>query len=198
MRSALGPVGLAIGFVVAIWLVAAAAGWDDGQVATWVPRSGAVAAVVIVALLVLDVVAPLPGSVLMVAAGSVLGPVAGTGVNAVGLLGAFLVGQAIGTAVARQAASPRRPHPMPPVLVAATRGFPVAGEAVALAAGAAGGDRRTLVGAAAAGSLLVGGLYAVVGAELGATPLLVIVGTVGAAALQASLWWVLRRRSQPV
>jgi uncharacterized membrane protein YdjX (TVP38/TMEM64 family) len=196
MRSALAPVGPAIGFVVAIWLVAAAAGWDDGQVATWVPSSAAVAALVIVVLLVLDVVAPLPGSVLMVAAGSALGPIAGTGVNAVGLLGAFLVGQAIGAAVARPAASPR--HPMSPVLVAATRGFPVAGEAVALAAGAAGGERRTLIRAAAAGSLLVGGLYAVVGAQLGATPLLVIVGTVGAAALQASLVWVLRKRSQPV
>ena len=129
---------------------------------------------------------------------SALGPVVGTGVNAVGLLGAFLVGQAIGAAVARPATSPRRARPLPPVLVAATRGFPVAGEAVALAAGASGGDRRTLVGAAAAGSLLVGGLYAVVGAEFGATPLLVIVGTIGVAALQASLFWALRKHSQPM
>ncbi|WP_045234737.1 hypothetical protein, partial [Deinococcus pimensis] len=58
--------------------------------------SGAVPAVVGTALLVADVLLPVPSSVVMVAYGSLYGVAAGTALSALGGVGAALLGYAVG------------------------------------------------------------------------------------------------------
>jgi uncharacterized membrane protein YdjX (TVP38/TMEM64 family) len=62
----------------------------------WLERGGALAALVGVSLLVIDVILPVPSSLVMVAHGGHFGVVIGTLLSAIGSIGAALVGFALG------------------------------------------------------------------------------------------------------
>lgn len=191
-RSSGRPTVLAALAVIAVWLAAAAAGWSEQTALDWVPASALGAAFVIVALLAVDVVLPIPATVVMAASGAVLGPIAGSAVNAVGLLAGSEAGRLIGAhAWCRRsdvAAAPVKAHRL-----ALTRGMPVFGEAVAVAAGATGTTRRDLLVPAAVGSLVVGSLHAIGGSAIGDEAQLIMLGAVGSGAASLLVFFVTDR-----
>ena len=102
---AIGRVVLVLGLLLAFILVPFAL-WGDridaavphlleGIVSPWALAAAGIA------LLVLDVLLPIPSSVVSVALCVVLGPVAGGSSVMVGMLGAFLLGDAVGRLVSR-------------------------------------------------------------------------------------------------
>ncbi|HEV7659455.1 MAG TPA: VTT domain-containing protein [Allosphingosinicella sp.] len=150
------------------------------------------------ALLALDIVLPVPSSLLATAIGAALGPWLGTLVNAAGLtLGCaagLLLGRS-GSPLARrtlgnglnqrfEAASAR--HGI--VLILACRAVPVLGEASIVAAGAGRAPLGPALAAAAAANFAIGAVYAFAGTA----PLVVAgalaVGLPVAAGLGAWLW----------
>lgn len=151
----------AVGMVIAVFLTAQLLGWDENRVTTWIPESSLAAAVIVIALLVSDTVLPIPSTLLMLAAGALLGPVAGWAVNGLGLLLAALAGHWLGRMVPRFRDVDSKP--LRPLLIAATRGLPVLSESVSIGAGVVDMPRRRFTQPAAAGSIAVGGLYAVAG-----------------------------------
>jgi uncharacterized membrane protein YdjX (TVP38/TMEM64 family) len=169
----------------------------------WLDRAGATAAVVGVALLVADVVVPVPSSVVMVAHGALFGVVAGSLLSLVGRVGGALLGFGIGRrggAVLADRLVPERSGPTARDLlerwgataVVLSRPVPVLAETVVVLAGASGLPWRTVTLAALVGSLPEAVLYALAGAVAAGsrnTALLFAGLLVGAAAL----FLVLRR-----
>jgi len=149
------------GMVIAIWLTAQLAGWNEDRVVDWIPDAAVPAAILIVVLLVADTVLPIPATILMLGAGVLLGPVVGSVVNAVGLLLAALAGYWLGRVAPTAARTPTQP--MIPLLIAATRGLPVLSESVAIGAGVVGVPRERFVAAASSGAVAVGTAYGVAG-----------------------------------
>ncbi|MEN3748401.1 VTT domain-containing protein [Sphingomonas sp. HF-S3] len=155
-------------------------------------------------LLALDIVLPVPSSVVATAMGAMLGGPAGALVNATGLtigciLGLFL-GQA-GTPVARrmlgetgyaQFTGWARRHGV--LALVLCRAVPVLAEASVIALGSAGGRRMPLIAAAALADIGLGGVYAFAGAASGpaAAPALPAVaaalGLPAVALLAVSAW----------
>lgn len=196
---------IAAAFVIAVWAAGAAAGWDEMTAVRWIPSGDVGAGLVIVSLLIVDVVMPLPGTVVMATAGSLLGPIVGAGVNTVGLLGATEVGRLLGRGGSRWA--PAASTAPSPFAIAATRGVPIVSEAVALAAGATGASRREVAWPAALGGAVVGTAHAIAGSAAGDRPLLVIAAGVAAGAATMLIVWLVgvgdlgawspRRRNAP-
>lgn len=137
-------------------------------------RSGAMAALVGVTLLVADVVLPVPSSVVMVTHGALFGVAAGTGLSMAGSLGAFGVAFAVGrrgrTVVVRAVGDAER-HRADRLLerwgvvaIVLSRPLPILAEAVAFAAGGSPLPWLPALAAAALGSLPAAAVYAVAGA----------------------------------
>ena len=174
-------------------------GWREANVAGWVPTAPA-AGPVVVALLVADVVVPIPATVVMAASGAALGPLPGSLVNVVGLLAAALIGHSLGRAFGHGVA--RRPTGegaarvgSPPAwAVAASRGVPVASEAVALAAGFARAPLGRFTSASLVGSVVVGTAHGVAGASAVDHPGLAVGAILGALVVQAALLRAVRWR----
>lgn len=137
-------------------------------------RAGPMAALIGVALLVVDVVLPVPSSVVMVAHGALFGVVAGTALSIIGSLGGFTLGLALGR---RGAALVARAVPEEErlradrlvrrwglVAIILSRPVPLVAETVAIAAGVARLRWSHALGAAALGSLPAAVVYAVAGA----------------------------------
>ncbi|MEM7094482.1 MAG: hypothetical protein AAF567_15880 [Actinomycetota bacterium] len=154
-------VSSAAGMVIAIWLTAQIAGWDEDRVAGWIPDSTVAAAAVVIALLVGDTVLPIPSTILMLAMGALLGPIAGPIINAIGLALAAFAGYWLGRVV--PALRNVESRPMRPLLVAATRGLPVLSESVSIGAGVVAMPARRFAPAATIGAVAVGGLYGICG-----------------------------------
>lgn len=150
-----------MGMVIAVFLTAQMVGWDEDRVTTWIPESSVAAAFIVIALLIGDTVLPIPSTILMLGTGALLGPVVGWAVNGVGLLLAALAGHWLGQMVPafRNVDSKQ----LRPLLIAATRGLPVLSESVSIGAGVVAMPRRRFAQPAAAGSVAVGGLYAIAG-----------------------------------
>lgn len=133
----------------------------------------AAAAVVGVGLLVADVVAPVPSSVVMVALGALFGVVGGTLLSTVGGLGAALCGYLIG-----RLAGPKGRRLVSPVswaradafferwgivAVLMSRPVPIVAETVAVLAGMSRAPAGRVALAAVLGSLPVATMYALIG-----------------------------------
>lgn len=137
-------------------------------------RSGALAAVMGVTLLVVDLALPVPSSVVMVAHGALFGIVLGTALSTVGSLGAFALGFALGRrggAVVGKVVPDEERHRADGLLVrwglvavVVSRPLPMVAETVAFAAGASPLPWRWALAAAAVGSLPAAAVYAVAGA----------------------------------
>lgn len=160
------------------------------------------------ALLALDIVLPVPSSLLATAIGAGLGPWLGTLVNAGGLTAGCLVGLALGRAgspLAEKILGHRLYRPFAAGIerygiaaILVCRAVPVLGEASIIALGAGRAPLVPAIAAAAAANLLLGAIYAIAGAAAGAgaaPPSLALglaVALPAAAGLIAWLW--LRRR----
>ena len=123
------------------------------------------------ALLVTDVVAPVPSSLVMVAHGALFGAALGAALSFTGRIGATAAGAALGRA-GRRGANPdesqrRRAEELVgrwgPVAVVLSRPVPVLAETVSVVAGAAHMPWPRLLGAAALGALPEAILYALAG-----------------------------------
>ncbi len=156
-------VSAAAGMVIAIWLTAQLAGWDENRVLDWIPESTVLAAFVIGGLLVADTVLPIPATILMLASGALFGPVGGAVVNGVGLFGAAAAGYALGQYWPAIPDRLRNERSVRPVVIAATRGVPVLGESFAIGAGVVGAPLGRFLPAAGVGAVVVGAVYAVAG-----------------------------------
>lgn len=203
MRASIAPRAYALlvvsavaGMVIAIWLTAQLAGWDEERVLEWIPGAGAVAAIVVVGLLVTDVVLPIPATIVMLGSGVLFGPIVGSTINGIGLLAAALAGYALGRAVPERMAPTRLAarrvegaEPMRYVWIAVTRGMPVLGESYAIGAGVLSVPARPFALASALGAAVVGAVYGVAGWWFGDHWALVIVaGGLAAAAYLAYEW----------
>ena len=162
---------------------------------------GAVAALVGVALLVGDVVLPVPSSIVMLAHGALFGVVLGALLSLVGTVGAAVVGVWLGRRGERLLRLPeterRRARQLVDrwgaVAVVASRPVPVLAEAVVIMAGAAGASPLRVALPAAAGSVAPAVLYALAGSLV----VDVASGTVVFAAVLAAtgaFWFVATRR----
>ena len=134
-------------------------------------RGGAAAAALGSALLVADVVAPVPSSLVMVAHGALFGPAAGAVRSLAGRVGAPAAGGARGRAghrwVGPNASQRRRAEELVgrwgPGAVVLSRPVPVLAETVSVVAGAAHMPWPRLLAAAALGALPEAVLYALAG-----------------------------------
>lgn len=137
-------------------------------------RTGAVAAALGVTLLVVDVVLPVPSSVVMITHGALFGVLVGTALSVVGSLGSFGVGFALGRrgvpVVKRLVPEEERRRADRFLLrwglvgVVLSRAVPLLAETVSLVAGASPLRWRAALGAAALGCLPAAAVYAVAGA----------------------------------
>ncbi|WP_448662525.1 hypothetical protein ACG3SL_17945 [Sphingomonas sp. CJ20] len=138
---------------------------------------GVVTAIVGGTLLALDIVLPVPSSLVATAMGAALGSLTGAFVNTLGLTAGCLLGLVIGRSGAPLAARILGPALYPQFVlwterngVAAVllcRAVPVLAEASIVAAGAAKGRTGPLMAAAGFADLCLGVLYAVAGAAQG-------------------------------
>lgn len=134
-------------------------------------RRAMVAAALGAALLVTDVVAPVPSSLVMVAHGALFGAGLGTALSLTGRIGATAAGAALGRAGRRRAdpdeSQRRRAEELVgrwgPVAVVLSRPVPVLAETVSVVAGAAHMPWPRLLGAAALGALPEAILYGLAG-----------------------------------
>jgi uncharacterized membrane protein YdjX (TVP38/TMEM64 family) len=150
------------------------------------------------ALLALDIILPVPSSLLATAIGAALGPWLGTLVNATGLTlgcaaglllgrsGSPLARRMLGSALFERftAASARNGI----VLILACRAVPVLGEASIVAAGAGRAPFGPALAAAAAANLVIGAVYAFAGTAPFGVAAALAIGIPVAAGLCAWLW----------
>lgn len=166
-------IGSAVAVVAMVGLVVAEA-LDVGLLVDPVESmgTGAAAAVVGVGLLVADIVAPVPSSVVMLAHGALFGVVPGAALSLLGRTGNAVVGVYLGRGAASVAG--RRPSLSRPggedlvrrwglAAVVVTRPVPVLAESTVVAAGATGLPAPAIVAAAAVGAVPEAVLYALAG-----------------------------------
>lgn len=198
-------VGATLTFFLVVFLVAGAlavAVLDDPT--PWLARADVLGGAIGTALLIADVVLPVPSSVIMVAHGALFGVAVGAALSLVGSVGATMVGYALGRwagppvlrsvcSEAERARADRLVRRWGVLAVAASRPVPLLAETVAVAAGASSlGVVRTLV-PATLGAVPGAVLYAAAGAAglSTANGLLVFTAVLSVAAV---LWLVGRRR----
>jgi uncharacterized membrane protein YdjX (TVP38/TMEM64 family) len=205
-RAALLLAVVASAVIAAKLLVENALGVDLGVALTrWATEPGAGAAAVVAGLLAIDVLLPVPSSLVMVASGALFGVGWGAAIALAGSLGGEWLGFEIAKRWGRPAA--RRlvgdvdfdalttlmsRHGAP--LVAVTRPLPIAMETFSVIAGLAGMPRATFLGASLLGTAPIVVIYAWAGAHSRQTgnlvPAIVIVTALGA----AGWWWSRRAR----
>jgi uncharacterized membrane protein YdjX (TVP38/TMEM64 family) len=175
----------------------------------WLSANAVPAAAVGVGLLVVDVVLPVPSSLVMIAHGAAFGPIVGTVLSLAGSLGAALLGFALGrrggTVLDRlvPAEERRRSDALLArwglLAVVVTRPVPLLAETTVILAGAGPLGWRGTMLAAVIGSLPAALLYALAGsvaAEFGSP--VAVFGLV--LLLAGATWWIgtlAARRTQP-
>jgi uncharacterized membrane protein YdjX (TVP38/TMEM64 family) len=142
----------------------------------WMQRGGIVAAALGVSLLIVDVLLPVPSSLVMVAHGALFGVVSGTFLSLAGSMGAALLGFAIGrrgdkllariVTLEQRARADRMLTRWGALAVVLTRPIPLLAETVAIMAGASSLGWGRMILAALAGSLPPALLYALTGAAV--------------------------------
>jgi uncharacterized membrane protein YdjX (TVP38/TMEM64 family) len=171
----------------------------------WLERGGALAALVGVGLLVVDVALPVPSSLVMVAHGALFGVVIGTLLSAVGSTGAALAGFSFGRRggplLARlvgpeeRARADRLLARWGTLAIIATRPVPLLAETTAIMAGASPLGWRRVALAAFAGSVPGALLYALTGAAAASFQNGALV--FGLVLLVAGAFWLVGRRMEP-
>ncbi len=172
----------------------------------WLKQGGTVAAALGVGLLIVDVLLPVPSSLVMVAHGAIFGVLRGTLLSLLGSVGAAIFGFAIGRSSERLM---ERIVPLdervraryllerwgaPAIIV--TRPIPVLAETVTIVAGASRVTWSKLVLASVSGSLPPALLYALTGAAVAdfqSTALMFVV-----VLLVAGLFWIVARLFEPL
>jgi uncharacterized membrane protein YdjX (TVP38/TMEM64 family) len=201
-------IGGALALFLVIFLVAEAlsvAVLDDPT--PWLGGGDAFDGAIGTALLIADVVLPVPSSLIMIAYGALFGIVGGASVSLVGSLGAAMAGYAIGRCAgppllrsvcseAEHARADRFVRRWGALAVAASRPVPLLAETVAIAAGASSlGVTRTLIWAAV-GSVPGAVLYAVAGSAGASAPSGLLV--FGLVLVVATVLWMGGRRIEKV
>jgi len=168
----------------------------------WLAGGAATAAAVGVALLVLDVLLPVPSSLVMVAHGALFGIAAGTLLSLAGGLGAGALGFALGrwgspAIRARIAPDERRRadallERWGALAVVVTRPVPILAETVAILAGTSPLGWPRFLAATAAGTLPAALLYAVTGATAARLDHTILVFAL-VLLVAAAFWWAGRR-----
>lgn len=164
-----------IGFFLAAFLLAEALGIPVlTDPSPWLRRGGPVAAVLGVALLIADVLLPVPSSVIMVSHGATFGVAVGALLSTLGSLGAACLGFALGRRGERWIARVVSPagklradrllRRYGSLAVVVTRPVPLLAETVAVLAGASPMSWRTMIGSTLAGAVPGSVLYAIAGA----------------------------------
>ena len=161
-------------FFVALFLAVGAFGVPILSDPTpWMKRGGVFAAAVGVTLLIVDVVLPVPSSLVMIAHGALFGVIVGTILSLIGSAGATLVGFAIGRRggfmLERLVSGDERERAdrllarWGTLFIVVTRPVPLLAETVAILAGASSISWKSAVVAAITGSLPPALLYALTG-----------------------------------
>ena len=140
----------------------------------WLDRGGWVAVAVGTGLLIVDVVLPVPSSVIMVANGAIFGIVVGSLLSLVGSVGAAMVGFLIGRrggALLNRIVTPAEVEQANRLLdrwgllaIIVTRPIPLLAETMAIIAGTSRLEWRRVLVAVVAGAIPASILYAVTGA----------------------------------
>ena len=138
------------------------------------PPSAGVVAALELGLLAADLLLPVPSSMVATLGGARLGVVAGTACAWLGMTAGAAAGWWLGRLAGGRALDGLDPDErevvrgqerlMGPLLVVLTRPIPLLAEAAALAAGAAGMERRTFLLAAASGNLPIAFTWSLIGA----------------------------------
>lgn len=139
----------------------------------WLNRGGVVAALVGVALLIADVILPVPSSLVMIAHGALFGVALGTLLSLIGSVGAALTGFALGRRGGvwlERIVSPEERAKVEQMLerwgalaIVVTRPVPLLAETTAIMAGASAMSWQRVTAASFAGSLPMALLYALTG-----------------------------------
>ena len=170
----------------------------------WLEELGPLAALAGVALLVADVVLPVPSSVVMAVHGALFGVLGGAALSLVGSVGAAIFAFALGRrgapVVERLVAArdrrriDRQLARWGDLLVLVTRPVPIVAEVVAVVAGASSMSWTRLAIAAAIGSLPAAFLYALAGATASDRGSVALVFVFVLAV--SGIAWLLRRRPE--
>ncbi len=168
----------------------------------WLLVHGPIAGLVGVALLVADVLLPVPASLVMIAHGALFGILVGTGLSTLGSLGAtlfgFWIGRCGGPLLARLVPIEERRrahaflHEWGDLAIIVTRPIPILAETLAVLAGTSTMSWARLSLAGIGGSLPPALLYAVMGttaSRLDSTPLVFVL-----VLLVAGVFWMVGRR----
>lgn len=171
----------------------------------WMQHGGVLAATLGVGLLILDVLLPVPSSLVMVAHGALFGVIVGTLLSLSGSLGAALFGFAIGrrggkilerlVTPAERARANNLLARWGALAIIITRPIPLLAETVAIMAGASSLGWGTVTLASVVGSLPPALLYAITGAAASTfqnTSLMF-----GMVLLVAGLFWLVGRLIEP-
>jgi uncharacterized membrane protein YdjX (TVP38/TMEM64 family) len=171
----------------------------------WLEAGGALAGVVGVGLLIVDVALPVPSSLVMIAHGALFGVVVGTLLSLAGSVAAaavaFGVGRCGGPLLAgllpdgERASVNRMLDKWGALAILVTRPVPILAEATALAAGTSPIGWRAAALTALAGSLPAALLYAIVGASAASFENHALVFAV--VLLMAAAFWLLSQRAGP-
>lgn len=210
---AMGKYMAALGIVAAVMLLVFFAVEAAGvpllsDPSPWLARGGWLAAATGVGLLLIDVVAPVPSSLVMVAHGAIFGPWLGTLLSLAGGLGAAAVagwlGHRGGPLLGRFISPDERARAQGlidrwgPLAVIVTRPIPILAESVAILAGASGIGWAKLLVSAAAGLLPPAAFYAIAGAAAAGFGSTVIIFSLSLAVAGLFWWagraWTARRR----
>jgi len=169
--------------------------------APWLQRRGPLAAVVSVGLLVIDVVLPVPSSLVMIANGALFGVAGGTLLSLAGAMGAAILGFGLGrrgeSLLARfvspteQAQGDKLLHQWGALAILVTRPLPLLGETVMIMAGASRLGWKPAMLAALMGSLPSALFYALAGAVSATFQNTTLV--FGAMVLLAGVFWVMSK-----
>lgn len=168
----------------------------------WLNDRGPLAALAGVGLLVVDVLLPVPSSLVMVANGAIFGVVAGTALSLIGSVGAAAVGFGLGRRgggmLARIVPAHERERAdrllarWGMLAVIATRPVPLLAETTVIMAGASSMSWREAILATVAGALPAALLYALTGAVAATfTNGALVFGLV--LAIAGTAWWLGRR-----
>jgi uncharacterized membrane protein YdjX (TVP38/TMEM64 family) len=206
MRRYLAVVGALLGLLLAAFLFVEALEIPLlADPRPWLDERNALVALLGINLLVVDVLLPVPSSIVMVANGAVFGVVLGALLSLLGSAGAALFGFALGrrggplldrlVPASERAPADRFLSRWGPLAIVVSRPVPIAAETIALMAGASTLSWRRAALAAVIGSLPGAVLYAVVGAAAAGVDTGALV--FGAVVLLAAFTWLVARRLEP-
>lgn len=168
----------------------------DHAIAAWLdpPPPPPVLAAAEIAILAIDLLLPVPSSMVATLGGASLGMLAGTACAWAGMTLGSITGWWLGRAVGSRALTATQQQPFGPLMIVLTRPLPLVAEAAALFAGATGMRCADFVVAASAGNLAIAAAWTAAGAYGARSDSLQWMLLLAIAAPVAATWLVARRR----